>query len=340
MPNIPFGLGNGTQLLNAGQSGATSLMDALRSGIETYQKNEEAKNTPKRLSEALLGQQITNKMNQQKADYEPMRQQLEQHLTQARIQKALRGPEPTYNNLEKAMQGAQRITQQYGADSQEAKLAQTYVQRLAQGSQGLQLTTDPATGALTSLSFGGSSRGGPQSALVNDENGNPTMVSKPTTAQASAQQKTSLSEIGRSTIAKKAEMPYVGSGSNQQILEDRFNYSKKGDKEAGKRLVQAAVAKMIAPEYAGFQLASQGVAATIPALNHQFETIKQGWPATANLVVENLPQELQKQAKEEHAKLLAEIKSAKEQHAAKGYPVKLEGNKKRLKYNTSTGRLE
>ena len=122
-------------------------------------------------------------------------------------------------------------------------------------------------------------------------------------------------------------------------FEFMVRHYKKGDKAAGERLVRAAVAKLIAPEYAGFQLASQGISATIPALNHQFETIKQGWPEAANLVVENLPPELQKEAKKQHAALLKEIKQAKEQHAARGYPVKV-GEKTRLKYNPATGRLE
>lgn len=293
---------------------------------------------PRAQAEELLKNMLANKNEGIKSKYaEDLAKATVAHQ-QALTEKAKRGPAPVLSNLEKAIAGTQRIKATYGSDSPEAKAAENYVQRLAQGSQGLQLTTDPTTGALTSLSFGGSGRGGPQSVLTTDAEGNQVVVSKPTPAQATAQQKSSLSEIGRGTIAERAEMPYIGSGSNAKIIEDRLNY-KKGDKAAGERLVRAAVAKLIAPEYAGFQLASQGISATIPALNHQFETIKQGWPEAANLVVENLPPELQKEAKKQHAALLKEIKQAKEQHAARGYPVKV-GEKTRLKYNPATGRLE
>jgi len=137
MPNIPFGLGNGTPLLNAGQSGATSLMDALRSGIETYQKNEEAKNTPKRLSEALLGQQITNKMNQQKIDYEPMRQQLARQLTQARIKRALREPQLTGDaaTLEYLIKNKDRLSQLVGGNQPQQESDQSFIPSIAGGPQ-------------------------------------------------------------------------------------------------------------------------------------------------------------------------------------------------------------
>lgn len=295
---------------------------------------------PRKASEDLLAQMLTNKMNKPKADHAEEIESLGRQLQQAQINKANRGPATVYSNLEKAMQGYDRIKQQYGEGSPEAEQAKTYVQRLAQGSQGFQLTTDPETGALTSVSFGGSSRGGPQSALTTDAEGNKVVVSKPTMAQSTAQQKSSLSEIGRASIAKKAEMPYIGSGSNAEILKDRLNYTEHGDQAAGDRLVKAAVAKMIAPEYAGYQLASQGIQATIPAQKHQFETIKQGWPISVDAIVDNLPKELQAKAKTEHAKLLAEIKKARETHAAQGYPVKVGESAKPLKYNIETGRLE
>ena len=331
---VGFSLGTPMGRLAPEDVGAPDYVKALSAGTKMG-------NEPAQLSATLLGTHLTNALNRVKAQYAPAQAQAELAHAQALTEKAKRGPAPVLNNLEKAQAGYERAVHQFGEKSEQARDAKAYAQRIAQGSQGLQLTTDPTTGALTSLSFGGSSRGGPQSALTTDAEGNQVVVSKPTTAQATAQQKSSLSEIGRGTIAERAEMPYIGSGSNAKIIEDRLNYQK-GDKAAGERLVRAAVAEMIAPEYAGFQLASQGISATIPALNHQFETIKQGWPAAANLVVENLPPELQKEAKKQHAALLKEIKQAKEQHASRGYPIKVGKNAttNRLKYNPVSGRLE
>jgi len=200
MPNIPFGLGNGTPLLNAGQSGATSLMDALRSGIETYQKNEEAKDTPKRLSEALLGQQITNKMNQQKADYEPMRQQLEERYKNALINKANRGPATVYSNLEKAMQGYERIKQQYGENSPEAQQAKAYTQRLAEGSKGISVTIDPDTGQPL-IQIGGASGKGGGGSFINPQTGQ--TFSQPTSA-----------------VTTKLENRIIGEEQIKPVLED------------------------------------------------------------------------------------------------------------------------
>jgi len=337
--------------LTAADMGAPDYADALRKGFQTSADVYKPSTAAAGLLDAMLKnkqQQILNqylpRIAEARAGSMEANQALipyRQKLLEAQTQRALQVPKSTYSNLEKAMQGYERVKQQYGESSPEASQFKNYIERLSQGNAGLQLTTDPNTGALTSLSFGGGGRNSPQSILTTDENGNQVVVSKPTTAQSTTQQKSSLSEIGRQTIANEAEMPYVGSGSNAKLLEDRINYDK-GNKEAGERLVKAAVAKMIAPEYAGFQLASQGIPATIPALKHQYETIQQGWPISTNLVLDNLPPELQKEAKKQHAKLLAKIKGAKELHAAKGYPVKVgeNTNKKRLKYNPATGRLE
>ena len=143
---------------------------------------------PRSQAEELLGNMLKNKNEGIKSKYAEDLAKATLAHQQALTEKARRGPAPVLSNLEKAIAGTQRVKEQYGENSPEYKASQSYVQRLAQGSQGLQLTTDPTTGALTSLSFGGSGRGGPQSALTTDSEGNQVIVSKPTTAQATAQQ--------------------------------------------------------------------------------------------------------------------------------------------------------
>ncbi len=344
--------------LGAKDYGAVDFADALRKGFENYKQFHEAKNTPQKLAEALYAQQLQNKINKPKAEHAE-----ESILADlAHIRAATAGtqsntyaqnirnkflPEKEKLEIEKlksppAISGetAQlfRLRDSLPAGKDRDKVDKIIAKK-AEGNAGTQLTVDPDTGAVN-FSQGGSNRSTAGQKFITDENGNQIVVSKPTNSQSSAQQQSSLSEIGRSEIARKAEMPYLGTGSNAEILSDRLKYSTHGDKAAGDRLVQAAVAKMIAPEYAGLQLASQGIRGTIPALHHQFEIIKQGWPQAVNIVVENLPEELQQRAKKEHARLLAEIKSAKEQHAAKGFPVKLQSKKNILRYNPETGRLE
>lgn len=55
--------------LTGADVGAVDYADALAKGFKNYQGMAEAVNTPKRLSEALLAQQLQNKINTAKADY-------------------------------------------------------------------------------------------------------------------------------------------------------------------------------------------------------------------------------------------------------------------------------
>ncbi len=69
-----------------------------------------------------------------------------QKLIEAQIMNANKPSEPVYNNLEKAMQGYQRIQQQYGENSPEAAQAQNYIQKLSGGiNAGSQLTNTVKT---------------------------------------------------------------------------------------------------------------------------------------------------------------------------------------------------
>src|SRR3990167_5462299 len=156
---MPFNIQGPQFKLTSQDMGGFDLGGAIRSGLQDVSQFHETRYKPANLAESLLSAQLGNKIKGVQAKYADQ-------LAQAQLEKARRGPAPVLSNLEKAIAGTQRIKATYGADSPEAKAAASYVQRLAQGSQGLQLTTDPATGALTSLSLGGSSRGGPQSMLT------------------------------------------------------------------------------------------------------------------------------------------------------------------------------
>lgn len=115
---------------------------------------------PQRIRDEAQARALANAINQVRARYaEPMAQGA-LSLQQAQIQKALRAPNPQLSALEKALEGAARIKERYGADSSEAKLAQAYANRIAQGSNGVSMTIDPQTGQPIVQVGGQSGRGG------------------------------------------------------------------------------------------------------------------------------------------------------------------------------------
>lgn len=352
-----FNMGSIPPYLTGGQSGVFDLGAAIDQGFKGYNQALEARYKPKNLAEELLAKQLQNRIAGPKAEHaEEMTQadlQLKQgdvgmipykqKLLQAQINKANRPAQQVLNNLEKAQLGYDRAVQ--SGDPVKIQQAKDYAMRIAQGSNGIQFGVDPETGAISFSQGGfGGNKGGQQ--IVTDKEGNSYAVNKPTAAVSTATQKASSAEVGRGLLAKNAEMPYLGTGSNFDIIKDRADYSVKGDKAAGDRLVKAAVAAMLVPEYAGTQLAAQNIPATVPALEHQSQVITQGWPGSYKQIVDNLPPELQKQAKEEHAAILKKIKEAKEANAVKGYPVKIKNamNKKDnkspvIKYVRENGKI-
>ncbi len=66
---MPFNIPGVPSQLDARSMGNFDLGAALKQGFGNYQGFEEAKNTPKRLSEALLAAQLNNKINTAKAKY-------------------------------------------------------------------------------------------------------------------------------------------------------------------------------------------------------------------------------------------------------------------------------
>lgn len=298
---------------------------ALRNLVDNLVKGFSAARLPIRTGQEEKQRELANQLSQYKVQYEPERQKLERSLTNARIQKALRPAQPSLSNFEKAMAGAERIKQQYGADSAEYALANQYVKRLSEGS-GTSLSVDPATGAVTFSQGGGSSRGGGQMVQLPDG----TVVQRPTTPTTTAQQKGSTANVVREEMAKYVTNPYIGTGSNAKLLEDRLLYSQTNDpvkkKEIGDRLVSAAVSMKLAPEYASMQLNAQGVPSSVQSLKHQQEAITQGWAEALPKVVNNLPPELQAQAKEQHDAAIEAINQARADFIVKGLPLKGKGN--------------
>lgn len=73
------------QKLDAADMGGFDLANALRSGFKTYSDFHEAKMKPKTLSEALLAQQLSNKINTAKAKYAEQNEQAGLQLRQGNL---------------------------------------------------------------------------------------------------------------------------------------------------------------------------------------------------------------------------------------------------------------
>ena len=137
--------------LTAADMGVPDYANALRKGFQIAADVYK----PSTAAAGLLDAMLRNKHNQIINEYLPRSEEARigsteanmglvpyrQKLLEAQINKANRPPEPIYNNLEKAIQGYQRIQQQYGSDSPEAAQAQNYIQKLSGGmNAGSQLT--------------------------------------------------------------------------------------------------------------------------------------------------------------------------------------------------------
>lgn len=295
------------------ESQPINFQDAFQQGLNTYIKANEAKYAPKK-SEMDLAK------SQAELDLAPYRRR----LLEAQTAKARSAP-----NLTGKMGQLFTLRNSLPEGSQDRALVDEAIKNAAAGSAGLNFNIDPATGAIN-LSQGGSSRGGPQAQLVTDKDGNKVLVQKPTTPVATGQQKLDLANVVRQHMAENTEQPYLGTGSNIELGFDRYSYANEKDpkkkKAIGDKLVKAATAVMLAPEYAGLQLQAQGTPSSKFAIKDQERAIKQGWPESIDLIVNNLPPELQAQAKKEHAKTLQKLKELREKHFASGLPIKLDSS--------------
>jgi hypothetical protein len=124
---------------------------------------------------------------------------------------------------------------------------------------------------------------------------------------------TGLSDVAREELQNTVSMPkeYTGTGASYNLLKDRYA-AQNGDESAKERLIKAAVAERLVPEYAGFQLMSQGQRGTVPALKHQQEAIRQGWGNASHLITNNLPPELQKEVERRHNEAVKNVNRVRE----------------------------
>lgn len=126
---------------------------------------------------------------------------------------------------------------------------------------------------------------------------------------------TGAANLAREYIQKNVNYPkkYMGFGGSLAMAKDLEEYNRTQDPEAKQRLLDATVSEMLVPEYAGFQLQSQGQRSTVPALKHQREdTIRKGRAYFSKKITDNLPADLQNEAVQLHAKHIQEINRTRE----------------------------
>lgn len=230
---------------------------------------------------------------------------------------------PDVGEFQKAINDVQQIQQTYGADSPQAKLASGWLQRKAEGTPGLSISQDPATGALTvtqgNVAGAGSGKG---SQMVNGQ-----YVTPPSAQVTNEQQGRQLSNVVRDYLVQAAPQPFIGSGSNKELI-STWNRVRKGEgsPEDKEKIVQAITALKLVPEVSLQQLQSQGVRPTISAQKHQSDALTVGWPESLKLVANNAPPELQKEAKNRHDQILQEAHKLQTTHYARGTPFELPPN--------------
>lgn len=127
---------------------------------------------------------------------------------------------------------------------------------------------------------------------------------------------TGSANVVRESFQDIASLPedYVSTGGHFNMLKDILA-SKFGDKEARERLVKAATAFKVVPEYASAQLAALSTAKPgVTATQHQREAIMQGWPHYASNIIQNLPGDIQKEAEKRHNEAVRSIGQKRSQY--------------------------
>lgn len=284
------------------------------------------------MEQARLRQQMEQQQQQQQQEFGLKKelQPLNLKLLRAKIQEAQRSGTEPLSNYGKVLTDVERIRNQYGEESSQYKSAKEYADRLAQGN-GMQLDIDPKTGA---ISFSQGTRGGRTTGqLVNGQ-----YVTTPTQATLSSQQKSNLANVAREVGFEWSDHPYQGTGSNLKLISDRQAYTQEKDptkkKELGDNLFKAALAEKLIPELVPLQLASQGIPATVNAINNAQQSLKQGWAEALPTIANNLPSDLQKRVNQEYLKVSNLINKKKAQYLAKGMPIELNDNQEKETKNT------
>lgn len=211
-----------------------------------------------------------------------------------------------------------------GAPPEMIKQMEQYVQRLSEGTPGMELSVDPSTGAVSFTS--GRGQRAMQQEVVD---GN--VITKPTMATMTGHQKQQLNAVAREQALKHIKQPYLGLGASFNMARDIHTYETSEDPKereaAADRLIKSAVSEKIVPEIASLQLGSQGIQPTVHALERQEKSIRQGWPNLGKRLSDLLPKDLQDKVVEEHNKRLQELTDVRQKYFVKGMPVSTQEKK-------------
>lgn len=279
---------------------------------------------------ALLGQQ-PNQQEQFSSDSQQFQPQpLQQQVGQGQpaqpqnLLDAIKQNKLMRSVFEKRFPGAFKETPEDVANRQFDLFKKKEEYKQEHPTNGTQFSVDPTTGA---ISFSQGGRSGQTQEIVNGK-----LVSKPTTATSSAAQLAGIASEGRDLAAKHIKNPYMGLGSSLQMTGDLVSYvqdpNSNTGKEAGNRLVDAAVSARLVPEVASLQLASQGIKASKYSLQDQRNAIKQGWADRLDYIVKNLPPSLQHRVKEQHDETLKQLTKVRQKYYAMGLPIDLKEDEK------------
>lgn len=256
------------------------LQQALMQGFQNYMQMQVQ---PKQLAQDFLAKQLQNKMEGVKAQYVEPTAQANLELIHARKAKALQPSSSGIQvsaNLGKALQDRERIGAAYGTDSPEYEMATDYAKKLSQGIR------------TSSRSAGTTSRGGKLS--VAEEK-----------AQAGGRVMDYLNPVLQAN-------PYIGATPSIEIAKDQWRYkhgTPEQKKVARERLLKFGVASGLVAEHTSGTLLGQRIAATVPALAHQRKAATIGWPTAFEEQASLLPEEIQKEAKQEISRHLTKIKN-------------------------------
>ena len=239
------------------------LQQAIMQGLGNYMQLQ---TQPKQMAQDFLAKQLANKMAGVQAQYAEPTAQANLELLQARRAKALQPSGAGLSPLEKAISGMQRIRQQYGVESPEAKMAQDYASRLAAGPAGMSFGVDKE-GNIT-FSQGGVAGGAKLKtgeSYVTDDSGKTIGIAASPTPEEAKEMSGGAAFNYTLPIMNQGSAPYLGKGGAKQIVQDIYN--QESSPEAKKRLINLIVAKKLSSAAAIKENATLGGSNTLGALN-------------------------------------------------------------------------
>ena len=280
---------------------------------------------PKTAAEELLGKQLENKINGPKAAGAQQMFDTDIGYKQALTNQANR-PAATTGEIPLLFQLRNSLPAGHDRDRVEQIIDQK-----TKGTNGLQFSVDPESGAV-SFSQGGTARSGGGSAQSIDENGNPVIIRAPTGAANTASQVSGSAQAARNAVEPLSTMPYVGVGAEAKMgfdLVAAYN----GDKSATDRLVEAAATDMLAHDMALNQLKSARAPVTNISTRLQMKALKKGWARGTDIILNNLPADAQDRAQKLYKQKLDIMNAAQDKYVAQGSPLQI-GTKKPIVANT------